>query len=309
MKKDISIITVNYNSHKYIENCLNSIISNTRDINYEILIVDNYSPDRDIINLKSKFSNIEFYLLDDNRGFGSACNYGSQNSSGKYLVFVNPDTVFTNNSLKNMFDFMEQTTDAAVCSPAFIYQDGSQGYVYNNFPNIMWEFYDFLGKGYNLRINKLNRKLQESAKSGRAMRIDWATGACLIVKKDFFNKVGGFNEDYFLYYEDVDLQKRITDAGGSIYCLPYLKVIHVANTSTKPDDDDTVYYYNINKSRLMYHMKNSSTFKKLFVKYLHLAGFYLRLFSLKFRSRYSEKKNMKKLQYMNIIKYYRTGLE
>ena len=309
MNSDISIIIVNYNSHRDIENSIASLISCISEVNYEIIIVDNNSPDRGIDAVVSKFDFIKFYKLDLNFGFGTACNHGAKNAIGKYLVFVNPDTVFNDNCLKDMYDFMENTIDSGSCSPSFINSDGSLGYVFNYFPDITWELFDFLGKGFNIRVNKLNRILLSEAESRKPLKVDWTTAACLMVRKEVFDKVKGFDEDYFLYYEDVDIQKRISEIGYSIYCLPYLKVVHVANTSTKQEVDDTVYYYNINKSRLIYHKKNSGFVKRSFLKFLHLFGLYLRLFTLNIRNRYFETKSIKQSQYRKIIKYYRTGIE
>lgn len=309
MNKDLSIIIINYNSHTDINRCFESINSNISGIDYEIIVVDNNSTDRGVLSLKRNHESIKLFLLESNYGFGIACNYGANNARGKYLVFVNPDTIFRDNCLKEMFDFMECKEDAAICSPSFIYPDGNLGYVFNNFPNITWELYDFFGKGYYIRINKLNRMLVSAAESRKPLKVDWVTAACLMIRKEVFDKVKGFDKDYFLYFEDVDIQKRISDTGLNIYCLPYLKVVHITNTSTKSNNDDSVYYYNINKSRLIYHRKHSGAFKRSFVKYLHICGFYLRLYSLNLRKRYSDNKNMKLLQYKKIINYYRTGFE
>lgn len=309
MSENLSIIIINYNSFNDIDKCIKSINSFIKDIAYEIIVVDNNSPDRRIMSLRSKYENVSLFLLNSNFGFGSACNYGAGKANGKYLVFINPDTIFTDNCLKKMRDFMENKFDSATCSPSFVNSDGSIGYVFNYFPNMTWELFDFLGKGYNIRIKKLNKLLNSASDSRKPLKVDWATAACLMVKKEVFDKVNGFDEDYFLYYEDVDLQKRIHDIGYNIYCLPYLKVVHVANTSTKPDIDDSVYYYNINKSRLIYHLKNSGVFKRTFVKYLHLFGFHIRLLLLHLRNRYSNIKGIKQIQYKKLIKYYRTGIE
>ncbi len=309
MSNDISIIIVNYNSHRDIESCIESVISCISEINYEIIIVDNNSPDRGIESVISKFDIAKLYKLDSNLGFGTACNYGSEKANGKYLVFLNPDTKFSDNCLKKMYNFMESTKDAITCSPSFVYPDGSLGYVFNYFPDIIWEFFDFIGKGYSLRINKVNSIIKSAIEFKKPLKVDWITAACLMIRKNVFQEVNGFDKDYFLYYEDVDLQKRITNAEGTIYCLPYLKVVHVANTSTKAGTDDSVYYLNMYRSKLIYYKKNSSFIKYNFVRYLHLIGFYLRLFFVKFRSRYSETKELKQVQYKNIIKYYREGID
>lgn len=309
MNNDLSIIIVNYNSHADIDRCIESINLTIRNIICEIIVVDNNSPDRGILSLRSKFNGVKLFFLDSNYGFGTACNYGAKKANGKYLVFVNPDTIFTDNCLMHIYDFLENTIDAAACSPSFVNPDGSSGYVFNYFPDIAWELYDFLGKGYNLRINKLNKILISAADLEKPLKVDWTTAACLMVRKETFDKVKGFDEDYFLYYEDIDIQKRFCDIGYNIYCLPYLKVVHLTNTSTKQDNDDSVYYYNINKSRLIYHRKHSGILKRSFVKLIHLFGFILRLLILNFRSRYSEMKNIKRLQYKKLIKYYTTGIE
>lgn len=304
MKVDISIIIVNYNSAEDISVCIDSIYKYTKDVNYEIIIVDNNSPERNIEFLDKKYPDIKLFFLKDNKGFGAGCNFGASKSSGKYLLFLNPDTIFNSNTIKSLYDFLLINKNASVCSPSFELSDGTQGYVYNKFPDLIWEFYDFFGRGYGFRLKKINKILNEAKAAKKAIIVDWNTAACLCIRKDIFDKIGGFDEEYFLYYEDVDLQKRIDKTGGLIYCLPYTSVIHKTNASTKKDKNDTVYFYNMYKSKLIYHSKNSNKLKYFFIKWLHITGILARLSALYFRNRYKEQRISKRELYFNILNIY-----
>ena len=128
----VSIIIVNYNTHEYLDKCLNSIQKNLKDLDYEIIVVDNDSPDREIEKVELNFPRVNFYFLKKNQGFGAGCNYGVKKSSGKYLLFVNPDIEFTDNSVFKLINFMEENANAGASSGLLHDENDKPAYNYNN---------------------------------------------------------------------------------------------------------------------------------------------------------------------------------
>lgn len=304
MKPLISIIIVNYNTSDYISVCIKSLKENIPKVPYEIIIVDNNSDDDKNVLENLQADNIKVFFRNTNTGFGAGCNYAVSQSSADLILLLNPDIIFQKDIISGMFEFLCQNEDAAGCSPSFLNKDGSQGYSYNKFPNFIWELYDVLGKGYNFRLGKINNQISEYRQKRKPIKVDWVTAACLLLKKEIFFKAGGFDEKYFLYYEDVDLQRRIRKIDKSVYCLPYLEVLHLTNVSSRNEDDDSVYFLNIYKSRLIYLKKYFSPLQCFLIRYLHILGLVIRLSAVKFRKKYKKISSVKSRQYKTILRMY-----
>lgn len=306
---DLSIITVNYNTTNHLKDCLESIFINIREISFEIIVIDNNSYEREIEKFPQIFPSINIIFRDVNDGFGAGCNFGSSISKGKYLLFVNPDVVFESNIFLEMFSFMEQNAEYGACSPVFVNFEGNLVYTYNKFPNVKWELFEFLGKG-NEREEKLllnNEKILN--RSNEPLTVDWLTGACLMIRADIFKKLKGFDEDYFLYYEDTDLQYRIHELGYKIACLSNLILKHFVNSSVKSKDGENVYYFHLNRSKMIFFYKHSGFFKRNVIRMLMVSGIFLRMIALNFRKRYSDKRIQKMGQYKRMLKIYFSGYE
>ncbi len=220
MEIQVSVIIVNYNTYSEILKCIGSLYSFTDDIFFEIIVVDNKSPERNIEYLSELFPEIIVLYSNNNRGFGAGCNMGARKSKGKYILFLNPDTIVKSNVLKEFYDFMERNTNTVAVSPNFIYPNGDQGYVFNYFPDIVWEIFELFGRGYGYRIKRFNKLINTFSTERTPLKVDWNTGACLFVSASKFSDINGFDENYFLYYEDVDLQLRLKEKGCEIYNLP-----------------------------------------------------------------------------------------
>ncbi|MBK8381617.1 MAG: glycosyltransferase family 2 protein [Ignavibacteria bacterium] len=152
---ELSIVIVNYNTHEYLEECLYSMLRYLRNINFEIIVVDNNSTDRGIEKLKEKFVNVKFFFLSENRGFGAGCNYAAGKSSGKYLLLVNPDIEFTNDPVSALIRFMENNKTAGACSGLLLDEESKPAYNFNDFPDCSWELKNAYGVGVEGTISQL----------------------------------------------------------------------------------------------------------------------------------------------------------
>ena len=250
-----SIIIVNYNTTDFLKNCLDSILSKPFHSEFEILAVDNNSDDGKFSKLKDEYLNIKMFERKVNDGFGAGCNFGASKAIGKYLIFLNPDTVVCIDDFIKMADVLECNHDIGVISPVFTDFNGIPVYSYNKFPNFEWEFNEFLGKGNDKVEKRLMSDKRILEKSAEPMRVDWVSGACLMIRTDLFRKLNGFDENYFLYYEDTDLQYRAKKEGSSSALLPNITVKHFVNSSVKSDEGENVYYYHLNRSKMIFFYK------------------------------------------------------
>lgn len=276
---DVSVIIVSYNSEEILENCINSIIKNTVNLDYSIYIVDNASTDNSCSLIKSKFPHVNLIENKINVGFGSANNQVLKIVNSKYVFLLNPDTQLLNNAIKILFDFME-INEKIACSGANLYkEDLSLQYAYGNFPSIKKVFFEFgLNKIFK---NYFDNNLAEAVlfKNNKFAEVPYITGADIMIRKNVLAEIGFFDEDFFLYYEETELQYRIRKSGYQIFLNPQAKIIHLSNISI---NKMPVYQKvkTVETSRLLYYKKVYGAKTALLITVLYLIK-YLFLFIIK----------------------------
>jgi GT2 family glycosyltransferase len=279
----VSIVIVNYNTTDDIKKCIESIKACTITIGYEIIVADNCSHDRSIEKIKNEFTGIKLFLLDKNYGFGAGCNYGASKSKGKYFLFLNPDTIIENDTIDKMFYFLENNKNIGVCSVLMENKSDNIPYFYNSFPDLTWEFMEMTGFLHNKRIRKLYNDANENH-SSESMEIDWAIGACLMIRREVFDLVKGFDEQFFLYYEDTDLQRRIRNEGYKVMLLNKLKIKHEGKSSIEENETgENTYYLNMHISKMKYYIKHFGPFNIFIIRLININAYILRLIKLPFR--------------------------
>lgn len=215
--KLLSVITVTYNNEDSILAYLESVEKNLPK-NSEIIIVDNASNDTTASILENK-KNIIFIKSDINLGFSKACNLAAQKASGEYLFFLNPDTKVTKESIEKLVDFYQSTPDAGIVAPKIFQDDDIVQPSVRKFPSIFGalnEYYLGIKNSYEAYVP------QDLV----AIEVDTVVGAAMLIKKDLFEKIGGFDENYFMYYEDIDLCKKVHSLGLKVYYVPNLQIYH-----------------------------------------------------------------------------------
>lgn len=225
---DVSIIIVNYNTCEVTKNCINSIFEYTKDIKFEVILVDNNSQDESK-SLFSQDKRINYIYLTSNLGFGKANNVGYEQAKGKYLFLLNSDTLLRSNAVKEFNDFMESSSPSIAFTGTML-KDIKNNIIhsYGNFPTLLTGFrwYSILG----IILNKLGYiESQDLAVTDK--QVDYITGADLFIRKDVINKYGLFDPDFFMYFEETELQYRYTHYGYKCYIYSTPKIIHLENYS------------------------------------------------------------------------------
>ena len=267
---DISIIIVNYNSFKLLQNCLTSLVEFTNDIKYEIIVVDNNSTDGDIETITSQFNNIILIKNETNEGFAKANNKGAKIAKGNYLLFLNNDTIFVENTLQILLQYLSTQKDRILIAPNLLNKDGSVQHSVYSFQTLWLSFttYSFLysifprSKYFN-RYYLMNRGINEITE------VETVTGAFMLFNREDFLKLDGFDEDYFFYGEDNDLCKRFRDAGGKIIYYPETKIIHLKGGTSKAD-----WFHEKNRTLSVLNLfkKHYSFLKRVLAHILFFAG-------------------------------------
>ncbi len=300
--KSLSIIIVNYNTTEFIRKCINSIKSNSNLQNYDIIVVDNNSKDKSIELVAKENPDVKFIWQGKNCGFGAACNIGVKNSDSEYLLFLNPDIEVRNNAIEILIDYIKSNKNVAVCSGILVDQNCKVLYSYNDFPDLLWEFREAYGLFLKSKIRKLTTRKEIIDKI--PFEVDWFHGACILVRKDIFERVGGFDENIFLYYEDVDLHKKIKSLGYKVMCVPSAEFFHFERGSVREGDSFKIYHYYMHINKIYYYKKYNHNFKLFVIRIMYISGSLIKIISLLFRPKLWKQIPIRLHQYKIIISIY-----
>jgi len=240
-KVDLSIVIPSFNTKDLIISCIKSLVKNTRGINHEIIIVDNGSSDGSVSALRN-LSNSKLQIIENskNLGFAAGNNQGWKKALGKYVLFLNSDTLITSNVLGEMVDWMDKNGRVGIASCMLKFKDGSIQPTGGYFPTLLsvlsWmtiqdvPFVDALIKPFHpMHIKSFFAKGESFYKKEK--ELDWVTGAFILTRKKILEEVSGWDEDYFMYVEEVDLCFRVKSAGRQIKYLPQWSIIHYGGAS------------------------------------------------------------------------------
>ncbi len=228
---DLTIIIVNWNTADMLKNCLLSIEKNVKNIEYNIIVVDNASTDGSIDMVSSLLQKVKIIESGGNIGFARANNLAIPFAETPFIMFLNPDTLILGNTIKEMIQFMRNYSNIGMIGPKMLNLDRS---VQVFGPQLTTSpFSAFLKMFlYNQYLSNLFPKLFRIQNPNESNYVSHLCGGCLLVRKETLQKVGYFDERFFMYGEDYDLCKRIIDADWRIYYLSESSIIHLGGVST-----------------------------------------------------------------------------
>jgi GT2 family glycosyltransferase len=260
---DISIVIVNYNVKDYLYKCLNSIIASTGNLKVQTIVVDNNSQDGSVEFLSKKFNFVDFIPLNDNIGFGRANNIGIEKAFGKYLLILNPDTILQDDTLNIMYGFMENNPQTAISTCKVLNSDGSfQSACRRGFPSPFTSFCKLFGLQSLFPKSKTFGKYNMTyLPIDQTYNIDAVIGAFMFCRTDIIKQIGGFDKDFFMYGEDLDLCYRVNKAGYFITYYPATSIIHFKGESSKRSDLNLIkIFYSAMEIYVKKHYSSSSIF-------------------------------------------------
>lgn len=247
---DVSIIIVNYNTCELLTKCIQSIYSITSDVDFEIIVVDNDSVDNSVETLQSKFKEVKLIQSSSNLGFGKANNLGLKVASGRNIFFLNSDTLLLNNAIKILSDYIDSNPEVGICGGNLYTSTLAEA---NSFCRIMPGIFSEINVMSLTKISKLIYGKNSSFNyTLNPLEVAYITGADMMIPKQILDKVGGFDPDFFLYFEETELTLRIKKAGYMVKSVPAAKIIHLEGASSK----DNLWKMKVyNSSRLKYYKK------------------------------------------------------
>ena len=230
---DLSCIIVNYYSSASLKKCLRSVYETLRKITFEVIIVDNSKNDQGMASLKESYPQVQVIHNASNVGFAKANNQAVLTAKGKTLLFLNPDTILSDQAIEGMVAHLESNPDIGALGPKVLDTDGSLQYSCRRFPTLMTGFfnrYSLLSRwfpGNRFTVQYLMKDFDHE----EIREVDWLSGCCLMVPRTIFKKTGGFDEHYFLFNEDIDLCRAIGQHGFKVMYFPVAKITHLVSTS------------------------------------------------------------------------------
>jgi len=251
-KIKLSIIIINYNGEEYLKSCIESIYSNCNSITFEIIIFDNNSIDNSADLIGQYFSEVKFIKHDKNIGFAKGNNKAVKSAKGEFILLLNNDTILTED-LFGIIKILEKNNNIGALGIKMLDKKKNYAPSAGKFP-----------KPFKLwRISNLNYRSNEfktgKFKDDNFFKVDWVSGAFLLTKKSYWDKVKGLDEDYFMYVEDVDYCKKLTYINKITVFVPSISFIHFIGFNAKREA-------RLIKGYFLYASKHFNKFEELIAK-------------------------------------------
>jgi len=258
------------------------LILEIKGFKWEVVVVDNNSSDGSIDylkNLQSQFDNFSVIVSSQNNGFAKASNIGAGSASGEFLLFLNPDTEFIETGMQKVLDFFNSKNKMekiGIVGAKLLNPDSSIQHSCRSFPTLARQFYEsyFLYKIFS-RSKIFGSYFLSGWNHENIRKVDWLSGAFMLIKKEVFERIGGFDEDYFMYSEDADICLRLSRAGFKNYYFSQYSIRH--DDGAVASSNKALRNSQIWRSRRLYFLKNYSLTHALFESYLFFLGVINRL--------------------------------
>ena len=237
MTASLAVIIVNYNTGDHLARCLASLVLELGSFSWEAVVVDN-SPDGTAERVAASCaSRLRYVRPGQNLGFGRAVNLGVTQTWAETLLFLNPDAELRAGAVERLIGEMKRFPSCAVVGPRIVSNDGSEQGSARGDPTLLTGLF---GRSTVLTrlfpqnpLARRNVVLADAPADGDSLEVDWVSGACMLVRRDAFATLGGFDEGYFLYWEDADLCRRLRGLGYTVRYAPRAVILHTAGASSR----------------------------------------------------------------------------
>lgn len=228
---DVSIIILNWNTRDLLADCLDSVAQTCGDLDLETIVVDNASSDGSQDMVRQRFPHVRLIANSENVGFARGNNQGIAMSRGRYALLLNSDALLLDHSLPAMLELAEAEPRAGIVGAHLLNSDHSFQASHTPFPTLWREFLILSGVGRKLHGPWYPSRGPQEGKGPQVA--DYVEGACLLVRRQAFEEVGGLDENYFMYAEEVDWCYAMREKGWQVWYQPSAKVIHLGGGSSK----------------------------------------------------------------------------
>jgi len=253
---DLSVIIVNYNTCELTVQALHSVYRSDTSFAFEVILVDNHSSDGSVDTIRKQFPELTLIANDDNVGFAKANNQGIRLARGRYVLLLNSDTVIKPNTLETMLRFMDANPGVGSSGCKIVLPDGSLDKACKRgFPTPLASFYYAFGFSRLFpKVPHFNQYQLGYLDENEQYPVDCLVGAFMLVRKEAIDQVGGLDESFFMYGEDVDWCYRIKQAGWGIHYYPYTTIVHYKGASSRRKPFKIIYEFH--RAMILFHNKH-----------------------------------------------------
>jgi GT2 family glycosyltransferase len=269
------VIIISWNTMEVTRNCLSSLYVALDGIDNEVWVIDNASTDGSVGMIRKDFPQTILIENAINVGFAKANNQALREAKGRYYLLLNSDTIVPKSSIAQLVDFLDSNHDAAVVGPRMINAEGAIQNVLKSLPSLRSELVDCLFwhfPPFSRILGKIKGKTRRQWRSDtKPSQVDILSMACLLIRKEVFDKIGVLGEEYFLFSEESDFFKRMQGGQFISYLLPQVTIVHLGGESRKKrqNDSDEFYY----RSRLLFFQKHHKN-KLMLIKFIYILFFW-----------------------------------
>jgi GT2 family glycosyltransferase len=231
---DLSIVIVNWKVKDLLEKCIQSIFEQTKDISFEVFVVDNNSGDGSVEMVREKFPQVDLTASQENLGFAKGNNPAIKKAHGRYILLLNPDTEILDNALEKMVKFMDSNSGCGIAGCKLLNPDLSLQPSVRTFPTLTSQVFILLKIHHLFPHSKAMYKyLVQNFDYEKTQEVDQVMGAFMMIRREVINKIGMLDEKFWIWFEEVDFCKRAKEAGFKILYTPEAKIIHHFGQSFK----------------------------------------------------------------------------
>ncbi|CEK12662.1 glycosyltransferase family 2 protein [Chthonomonas calidirosea] len=300
---DLSVIILNWNTCELLQACLQSLFESSETVSFEVIVVDNASEDESREMVTQHFPQVRLLVNPRNVGFGAGNNAALPYARGRYLLFLNSDTLVTKGSLSALVRFADEHPDIGIVGPKLLNADGSLQYSCRRYPNLAAGLFRNTLLGRLFPNNRFAADyLMKDWDHASVRDVDWVSGAALFIRRELVEQIGGFDEDFYMYCEDVDLCWRAThtplpdrlrnalgkgaQAHWRVVYFPEAVIYHYIGKSS--DKVPTRMTYEFHRSQYIFYKKHYRASTPIWLRPLIPVGIMLRALGtmLKFRRDY-----------------------
>lgn len=284
----LSIIIVSWNTAKLLRDCLNSLkfeirpcLPAGRNLKFEIIVVDNASEDGSCEIVKKEFPEVRLIQNKENLRLAKANNIGIKQAKGEYIMILNSDTIIKEGAIGKLVDFLDNNEKATGVMPLLLNDNGSvqKDPVFLQFPSPLRVFFNYNSWLKKIALSFFPNLLFSVKDFSQVTEVEQLSGAAMIIRGGIFKSIGGFDERYPYYFEDVDLSYRLKKLGYKLFMDPEAKIIHLGGRSTQKlienDGLDKMYFLNFS-SLFLFSDKNYSKIKSKMIKLVVLVQLMLK---------------------------------
>lgn len=252
-RPSLSIIIVSWNVADFLEACLRSIYD-TCPVDTEVLVVDSASTDNTVDRVRLTFPNARLLAQPDNVGFAKGNNIGLAEAHGDYLLLLNPDTELMDGAIDSILLFMDTSPEIGIAGPQTLNPDGTHQSTRRRFPSVLTAVFESTWMEAFMPHSLLESFCVLDADDDDTILVDWVQGSCLLARREVYEQIGGLDEGFMMYSEELDWCRRAKSAGWEVAYIGHARILHYGGQSSAQVPAQT--HIRFNESKIRYFRKH-----------------------------------------------------